>query len=392
MIQPEDILRRAERIYPELLQLWVDGSMDGFPRVITGRKQPDPNLATAAQEIQRLRNGSKETLGYGYSVQWREVNSRKYGRNRFPAEIAFETMDDLLRFIKKTDEFAAFAAAVSRIRAVLPQLEPWIRNNARPLIQVATEVEGLLEVAAFLKEHPRPGCFVRELPLSVDTKFIERNKALLRQWLDVLLPAHAIRADEDHFERRFGLCYAEPQLLVRFLDPVLQAELGFPCDVLSLPLQTLSDLPVQNSQVIIVENKVNLLTLPRLARFMGLGGLGRAISLLRYAGFVASMPVTYWGDLDVEGFEILSSLRSFCPHARSLWMDPSAVDRWRDLKVTGSGRQPAVPVHLTDEERAAFDICCRENLRIEQERLPQAEVTAVIRLIAPQPSGGGIEA
>src|SRR5690554_6875251 len=101
MIQPEDNLRRAERIYPELLQSWVDGSMDGFPRVITGRKQPDPNLATAAQEIQRLRNGSKETLGYGYSVQWREVNSRKYGRNRFPAEIAFETMDDLLRFIKK---------------------------------------------------------------------------------------------------------------------------------------------------------------------------------------------------------------------------------------------------------------------------------------------------
>lgn len=191
-----------------------------------------------------------------------------------------------------------------------------------------------------------------------------------------------IRADEDHFERRFGLRYAEPQLLVRFLDPVLQTELGFPCDVLSLPLKTLSDMPVQEARIIIVENKVNLLTLPQLRRHIGLGGLGHAISLLRYAQFMARLPVTYWGDLDVEGFEILSNLRSFCPHARSLWMDHSAANLWQNLKVTGSGRQPVRPAHLTDAETAAFDMCRRENLRIEQERLPQAEVIAALRLDA----------
>src|SRR5690606_14201987 len=99
-----------------------------------------------------------------------------------------------------------------------------------------------------------------------------------------------------------------------------------------------------------VENKVNLLTLPQLPRHIGLGGLGHAISLLRYAKFLARMPVTYWGDLDVEGFEILSSLRSFCPRANSLWMDCSAIDHWHDLKVAGSGRQPVLPSHLTDAE------------------------------------------
>lgn len=381
MIQPQDIHHRAERLYAELLQSWVSGSTDGFPRVITGRKQPDPDLATAAQEIQRLRNGSKEVLGYGYSVQWREVNSRKYGRNRFPDEIFFETMDDLLRFIKKTSEFEAFMAAVKHIRSVLPQLESWIRGNVRSLIRMATEVEGLVEVATFLKEHPRPGCFVRELPLSVETKFIERHKNELRQWLDILLPAHAIRADEEHFERRFGLRYAEPHLLIRFLDPVIQAELGFPCDVLSLPLQTLSNLPVREARVIIVENKVNLLTLPKSTRTIGLGGLGHGVALLRYAEFMAKVPVTYWGDLDVEGFEILSSLRSFCPRAKSLWMDRAAIECWRHLKVEGTGRQPAAPAHLTDEERTAFDVCCRENLRIEQERLPQAAVAAAIQRV-----------
>lgn len=190
MIQPEEIRRKAERIYAGLLHSWVGGNPDGFPRVITGCKQLDPNLATAAKDIQRLRVASKEVLGYGYSIQWREVNSRRYGRNRVPEEISFETMDDLLRFIKKTDEFAALRTAVGRIRSALPQLESWVRNNVRALTQMETEVEGLVEVAAFLKEHPRPGCFVRELPVAVDTKFVERHKSVLRQWLDILLPAH----------------------------------------------------------------------------------------------------------------------------------------------------------------------------------------------------------
>ena len=380
MIQPEDIRRKAERIYPELLKFWIDGNMDEFPRAIAGNKRPNPDLAKAAQEVQRLRDSSKEMLGYGYSIHWQEVNSRTYGRNRFPAKIAFETMNDLLKFIKKSEEFAAFTATVNRIRSAFPQLESWIRKNPRSLTQMRTEVEGLLEVAAFFQQHPRPGCFVRELPLSIDTKFVERNKAVLRQWLDVLLPAHAIRADEEHFERRFGLRYAEQPVFIRFLDPILQAELGFPCDALFLPLQTFGDLPIQKARLIIVENKVNVFTLPPLPRSIGLGGLGHAITLLRDVRFMANIPVTYWGDLDVEGFEMLSNLRSLCPHAKSLWMDRSAIERWRPLKVAGSGRQPAVPMHLTSEEIAAFEICCHENLRIEQERLPQAEINDVMKL------------
>jgi hypothetical protein len=382
MIQPEDIRRKAERLYGELLHSWVCGSAANFPRFIIGRKQPDPNLVLATKEIQHLRDCSKEVLGYGYSIQWREVNSRKYGRNSFPEEIFFETMDDLLRYIHKAGEFSALMGAVKRIRSALPELELWIQANVRSLIKLATEVEGLVDVANFLKEHPRPGCFIRELPVAVDTKFVEQHKNELRQWLDILLPAHAIRADEEHFERRFGLRYADPHLLIRFLDPAIQTELGFPCEVLSLPLQTISDLPIKEARVIIVENKVNLLTLPLSSRTIGIGALGHGVALLRYAEFMARVPVIYWGDLDVEGFEILSTLRRFCPHASSLWMDKAAVERWLNLKVAGTGRQPMTPAHLTDDERAAFDICCRENIRIEQERLPQDAVATAIKQLS----------
>ena len=37
------------------------------------------------------------------------------------------------------------------------------------------------------------------------TKFVERHRRILREWLDIVLPPETIRADEEHFERRFGL-------------------------------------------------------------------------------------------------------------------------------------------------------------------------------------------
>jgi Uncharacterized protein conserved in bacteria C-term(DUF2220) len=53
-------------------------------------------------------------------------------------------------------------------------------------------------------------------------------------------------------------------------------------------------------------------------RSIGLGALGRAVSEMRAVPWLATTPITYWGDLDVEGFQILSALRAAFPHTRSL--------------------------------------------------------------------------
>jgi len=117
------------------------------------------------------------------------------------------------------------------------------------------------------------------LPLPVDTKFIERHKPMLHQWLDIVLPPQAVRSYEAQFERRFGLRYAESHIRVRFLDPALQEELQFPWSELSLPPSALGQLPVSEARVLIVENKVNLLTLPKPPRTIALGGLGTHAAL-----------------------------------------------------------------------------------------------------------------
>jgi hypothetical protein len=370
---PDDIRRKALNLYPAFLAAWLRNE-PFFPRTIPARRQPEGDLAQAAAAVQRLRAGSKEVTGCGYTVEWAEINSRTFGRNRFPARIVVETQDDYLPFIGRMGEFTAFAAAVGRIRARYPQLEAWIGAHRTRLVEAAADVEGLLQVVEFLDAHPRPGLFARELPVPVDTKFIERHHRILREWLDLVLPPQAVRADEAHFDRRFGLRYAEPHVLIRFLDDALREACGCPWPELSLPLHTLAGLPVHAHHVLIVENKVNLLTLPPMAGAVALGGLGNGVTDLRYLSWLAETAIWYWGDIDVEGFGILSRLRSLLPQTRSLFMDEGTLADWRHLAGAGSGRGGEVPPGLTPAERAACDVCLREDLRLEQERLPQAVV------------------
>lgn len=374
MISPQDIRKKAENLYGEYLRSWVRGEDSFFPRPVPVSRVPNTDVAVAAQEVQTLRAGSKQVVGYGYSIDWEEINSRRFGRNQFPRRIFFETREDLLRVIGKQREFDSLAATVQFLRGQLPDLEPWIISNLRVLVSLEKEIPGLVAVAMFFRNTPRPDRFVRELPLPVDTKFIERNKGVLRQWLDRLLPPDSILADEEHFERRFGLRYAEPDFFLRFLDSTLQAKLGFPCTSLSLPLSALSSLYVTKAGVIIVENRINLLTLPGVKGCIGLGGLGRAVTLLRYVPWLARCQIRYWGDIDVDGFEILSCVRTLFPQTTSVLMDKAVLESHRGLSVAGNGRTVAAPANLTEAERAAFDVCVTENLRIEQERLPSPDL------------------
>lgn len=379
MIQPEEIRKKAENQYPAFQLAWLAGA-EFFPKVIPCDKTLDPHLSVAIASIQQLRAGSKEVLGYGYSIQWEQRNSRQYGQNRFPQTIVIETPEDLLSLIGKQREFDRFTQAVGELRRRHPVLEPWIRSHRQELVDPAWDVDGLGQVLDYLIAHHRPGLFARELPLAVDTKFIERNRRVLRSLLDLVLPPHSIRADEEHFDRRYGLRYVEPLILVRFLDEQIQQSMASPWKDCAVPLHTLAAQPIAADRGLIVENKVNLLTLPRLPGTIALGGLGNGVTDLRYLPWLSNKVIWYWGDIDVDGYEILSRLRTIYPHVRSLLMDAETQRTFRTrIGATGNGRHPPEPLHLTPPELEAFRVCCRENLRIEQERVPQIDVLQALQ-------------
>lgn len=379
MIQPDEIRRKAHNLYPQFLRAWLAGD-SFFPRHIPCRKDVGDSLATAIESVQQLRREAKESQGFGYTVEWVEKNSTKHGRNHFPTKIVFETQSDFLQYVGKQREFQVFSAAVERIRGRYAVLENWIRSHRQLLVESASEIQGLLEVVDYLAGNPRPDVFTRELPLSVDTKFVERNSRVLREWLDLILPPHAIRADEEHFERRFGLKYPASLIFVRFLDPEVQRLARSPWRECSIPLHSLADSPIPCKRVLLVENKVNLLTLPPLQGTLAIGGLGNSVTDLRYVSWLGQTDLWYWGDIDVEGLSILARLRIAFPSTRSLLMDAEPLLAWRTrIGTVGTGRAGPAPSNLTAGERSAFVTCAAENLRIEQERFPQAFVMECLK-------------
>lgn len=154
MIQPESIARKAETIYREYQKAWLAGDNRFFPRLVPAQRDPGTDLVKAIAQVQRLREGSKQMRGHGYSVAWREVDSRRHGRNQFPERITIDSEADLLALTGKERDFRRFTAAVERIRGQLPELDKWLEANIRLLSAPELEVDGLVAVVLPQRQPP----------------------------------------------------------------------------------------------------------------------------------------------------------------------------------------------------------------------------------------------
>ncbi len=388
MISPNAIKAKALRLYPEAIKEWLDGKQDDyFPRRLPVNLRLSNDHAAAIAEVARLREGARESLGYGYRIDWQSRRSRTHGLNQFPDSIWIDSLDDLVRLCDKQVERRRLQVAVACLRRRQPRLENWLIQGShwKTLLELADELDDLLSLAEFFVAHPRPGIFAREIPLPVSTKLIEKHRRQLAAWLDRLLPPETIdvRYGYDAFEPRYGLRYARPHYLLRVLDRELQLELGLPFDELSLPAQSLAKLPVSRAHVLLVENKTTLLSLPSRQRGIVLGGLGNAITQLADIPWLGTEDVTYWGDLDAEGFEILNRLREHLPRVSSLWMDEAAVIEFQHLATAGNPVVEKPLSQLTEPERQAYSLLCDRGLRIEQEHLPTPLPPAPTRSLPP---------
>jgi hypothetical protein len=181
---------------------------------------------------------------------------------------------------------------------------------------------GILDVVEYLCTHPRPGCYVRALPVPLPTKFIEAHEAAIGAILSVL-PAANYDPSRTTFARRCGMKEDEPLLRGRFLCPELQRRCGFPTSDVTLPVPAWAALAFpQGSRVIACENKINFLALPAIPNALALfSGGGAGGSMLGELDWLGGTKFIYWGDLDPCGLGILAQIRGALPHTRSVLMD-----------------------------------------------------------------------
>jgi hypothetical protein len=384
MITPKEIERQAERKYHDFLRATAVGD-SFFPLEIRFRKAKASDDYLHLQDcVAALLAGGKAERGFGYTVELEEQTFRRYGRQSLPARILINAASDYLQLIGKREEFARWQTAVAHTRAQFPQLQDWLAQSPQRILPHLAVWDDLLLVCHYFLAHPQPNLYLRELPLPLHTKFVEENQAILRYLLDALLPAAAIKLDENQFERRFGLRYDEPQIRLRLLDDGMRQELGWPAADVSLRLSDCAKLAGMNDRtILIVENKMTFLTLPPVENGVAIWGKGFQVSLLRELAWLADCPLWYWGDLDAQGFAILSQLRGYWPQTGSFLMDESVLKKYREFVVTGTAVAEISLPNLDVRETAVYRQLVTHNWRLEQERVTQVDIIDALRLLLP---------
>lgn len=388
MMKPEEIKKQAERWYRDFLIVSIKRE-NFFPKDIRFGKVKSPetleSFSKIHKEIQNLRNKSKELSGYGYQIEFIKRKDQKIGEQLFPNRIYFENETDYLKFINKEKEHYEFKQTVNQITTTIPKLREWILINPLKVIENLGIWADLIKICNFFVTNPQPNLYIRELPLELHTKFIEENKAIIRSLLDFLIEEH-INKEESQFEKRFNLKCDEPLIRLRILDEEIAKKYFSGLTDLSIPQTEFNILNISCKRIFILENKTNFsnifnfLTLPDMKNSIAIFGRGFGLGLLKDAQWLNDKQIIYWGDIDTQGFQILSQLRSYFPNTQSVMMDFETFNEFKESTVTGTETNIDQLTNLTVEENQLFKylLNLKEKNRLEQEKINHSFVVKKI--------------
>jgi hypothetical protein len=354
------------------------GGASVFPLRLRLRRPDTKALGQRFEEvrawIRELEDGSRVRRGFGYDIEWIDINHRQLGRNQIPDGISVPTEVDALRLIGKTKDLQRFDECVRFTLGAFPSLAEWIRRRPLTMLENAADWQRILAVLAWFRDHPRSGLYLRQLDIAgIDTKFIEGRRGLLSELLDVV---QSPRVNEEpcigtrSFEQRFGLRNKPPLIRFRLLDQ--QLTINGLSDI-TVPAEQFARLSLPVRRVFITENEVNGLAFPEVALGLVIFGLGYGLDLLSGVKWLEDQEIHYWGDIDTHGFAMLDRLRALFPIARSLLMDRETLMAHRSLWVREAVPYDGPLARLSDAERVLFEDLqldrIGERVRLEQERI-----------------------
>ncbi|MFU2488056.1 DUF3322 domain-containing protein [Thauera sp. WH-1] len=310
-------------------------------------------------------------------LEWQETRHRVQGSQRLPGSAWVERLDDALAWIGKRAEQARFRALHAETETRQPLLLPWLTKRPLRVLELAADWSRLLDVVAWLQAHPRPGVYLRQVDLpGIHTKFIESQRGVLAELLDLALPAAAIdptRTGAQQFAARYGFLDKPALLRLRVLDPALHLLPGAPCPDLALDADSFARLQLNVARIFITENETNFLAFPQVDKAIVIFGSGYGWEALARATWLQHCPIHYWGDIDTNGFAILAQLRTRFAHVESLLMDRATLLAHEALWGREDSPRPADLARLTAAECSLYedlrDHRIRPLLRLEQEHI-----------------------
>ena len=365
MITPIEIKKKAANKYKAYLQSIVESETFN-PIVIVGDKKPNEDTVKFEEELTELISCSKEKKGYGYTIEYQTVKTKRHGIQDIPTSISFQSEFDYLKYINKEKDTAKFKKDITNILSSFRELKDWIYKY--PIKVIENDWKSLLKICNYFKEVPQPHLYIRELPIQVHTKFIENNKGIIRELLDIIIAEH-INVDEKQFESRFNLKYDETLVRFRILDEAVSQQLFGGIDDISIPISEFQNIALPIHTVYIVENIMNMLTFPAQSNGIVVFGKGFGVDIMKNVEWLKTKKIYYWGDLDAHGFQILSEIRTHFEQVESFMMDRNTFDAFYEGDK-GTETNVEKDLCLTSEESEMFKYLKENNLRLEQEKIP----------------------
>jgi hypothetical protein len=372
MRSPQEVLAAARSKWPSVLR--AEAARESmFPLAIPfGRPPTTSDFAAIRADLASL-----AAAKHGWQIEWEEIDTRRWGKQRWPRRVSFASIEDLAETLQFTEQLTLFREALVLARSVCPKLEPWLRSRAHRIPELLPGWRDLICVCAFFDANPCPNCFPRQLPIPVGTKFIEENTGILAELLALVL-GDRVNTEGLCFEERFHLRLEPAQVRFRFLDASLREQSRWPVMDCTISIHELASLSWRIPRVLIVENKAVFLCLPDVPKTLAILGSGKAASLLPSCTWLQDSDVVYWGDCDEAGFGILSSLRGSLPRVRSILMDDETWRGWSRFAVPGKSDPGARFDHLTASEAEALTSVAAGSWMLEQERIPLQDVERAI--------------
>jgi hypothetical protein len=374
VISPITIQDRCQKIWKEFLLFCITNDpKEFFPIELTRiSKVKSKDILTRfseyLKEIDDLRLNSDEVAPLGYNVVWLEHTFQKVGNQRIPDKVFVTSLESYLFITKKSFEFEIFENTLNIIKEKLPILIDWV---AKDPMRITKDIDWnkTIKVCNYFILNPKPNMYLRQLPIEVHTKFISDHETHFRSLLDFLIP-DVVNFEGKRFEERYNLLFDEALIRIRFLDPKIS-----PFKEITYLTFTRSELKHYSptcTSIFVVENKMNFLTLPFIENSISIwSGGGFSISLIQYIDWIKEKTIFYWGDLDEHGFEILNQFKTYFPKTRSILMEKNLLQQFNmyvtEGKISKALRLPA----LDSREKEIFEFIKENNIRLEQEKIPQ---------------------
>jgi hypothetical protein len=301
------------------------------------------------------------------------VGGRHAGVNELPARVWIDEPTVLWEILGVGGVVNDFLRRLATARLRTPRLVDWMVGHSPRVIALGGEWEPIVATVEWIDRVGRPGLYLRQLDVpGVDTKFVERHRAVLAELLDLQLGAERIDISygRSEFEARYG--FARKPQYIRFRPAGADPRFGGLAEVALRASDFITAEPVGH-RVVIIENDVSYLAVPLPDDAITIFGSGYALSTLGSASWLADREIDYWGDIDTHGFVILNLLRRYWPATRSVLMDEQTLLAHRGQWVREPTPTAADLAELRDQEawlyRQLVEDAYGPSIRLEQERI-----------------------